>query len=148
MPPSNNSRAEADSWMAAVLATDIPTENVYDSCPQVVKKIKECLTTRPGMTKAAFCRVALMGANNNSLTRLMAGKKQSMQGTAVYPLAYAFFEKLRVMEGAPKSKARRKNEQDQGAEGFCTKSQNIGRPGACFYVSNVHLYQHAYRFWT
>ena len=60
------------------------------------------------------------GVNGNSLARFLASKKQDQQGNVVYKRAYAFFEKLRVMKGEKKSKARLKNEEAQGPAGFQT----------------------------
>jgi hypothetical protein len=122
-------KANAEEWMRQVLATpdaDISTSDndnviIYDSCPQLVKKIKDCLQNHDGMTKAAFCRIALNGTNSNSLTRFLAAKKQDQQASAVYKLAYAFFEKFRIMNGQGKSKQRLKNETEQGPEGFSTE---------------------------
>lgn len=125
---ASEKRAEAEEWMRRVVETSAPgADIIYDSCPQVVKKIKDCLYKNKGVTKASFCRIALEGTNNNSLARFLAGKKQDQQGCIVYKLAYCFFEKLRIMEGKPKSKERLKNEQEQGPDGFSTKSPT-GKP--------------------
>jgi hypothetical protein len=107
--------------MLQVMATPgASTEVVFDSCPEIVQKIKKCLNDTPGLTKAAFCRIALEGSNSNALGKFLAAKKQHQQGNAVYRRAYAFFEKLRVMNGEQKTKARLKNEVEQGVEGFET----------------------------
>lgn len=93
----------------------VPSNIVYDSCPQLVKKIKDFLA-RPGMTKKAFC-TALDNLNNNSLGKFLAGKGQDQCGNVTYRAGYVFFEKLRILEGKPKSAARRKNETEH-PEGF------------------------------
>ena len=118
---SGVSRVETEQYMQSILDTTAETSHVYDSCPQVVKKIKTFLEEHPGISKAAFCRFALEGANNNSLARFLAAKKQDQQGNIVYKRAYAFFEKLRIKNNEPKSKARLKNEMEQGADGFDTE---------------------------
>ena len=122
------SRADAEAWLHKVMAGTNATTVVYDSCPEVVKKIKQCLQDHPGLTRAAFCKVALLGSNNNALARFLAAKGQDQSGNQVYPRAYAFFEKLRLQEGKAKSKIRIKNEAEQGATGFSTKPSNAGRP--------------------
>ena len=65
-------RAEAEEWMQDVIATEANTDKVYDSCPEVVKKIKDCLKDTPGLTKASFCKIALRGCNNNALSKFLA----------------------------------------------------------------------------
>jgi len=126
------SRAEADAWLLETMAvTLLQTGVVFGSCPQVVQKIKQCLTDHPGLTKASFCKVALEGVNHNSLARFLAGKKQDQQGNVVYKRAYAFFEKLRIKNGEAKSKARLKNESEQGPGGFDTAPY---RPCNTYYI--------------
>ncbi|CAB9504206.1 expressed unknown protein [Seminavis robusta] len=128
-------RAEADAWLTEVLATTGANEEVvYDSCPELVKKIKKLFQDKPGVTKAAFCRIALSGANNNALAKFLAAKHQDQQGNAVYRKAYAFFEKLRIKNGEAKTKARLKHEQEKGPEGFSIKPLNMGRPPMVFYA--------------
>jgi hypothetical protein len=65
---------------------------------------------RDGVTKRNFCENALGGVNGNSLSRFLAGKKQDQCGNICYPAAYVFFEKLRILEGKPKTKKRLQNE--------------------------------------
>lgn len=86
----------------------VPENIVYDTCPQVVAKIKEFLQ-RDGMTKANLL-AALGDLNSNSLNRFLSGKKQDQCGNITYKAAYVFFEKLRILEGKKKSAARIKNE--------------------------------------
>jgi hypothetical protein len=115
------SRAGAEAWMLEVVATPgANTEVVYDSCPELIQKIKTCLNDTPGLTKAAFCKIALEGSNSNALVRFLAAKKQDQQGNAVYRKAYAFFEKLRIKNGETKSKSRLRNEVEKGLDGFET----------------------------
>lgn len=99
----------ADELIMAILATEVPTGlPVYDSCPQLVKKIKDFLA-RDGMTKSKFCQ-ALGGLNSNSLNSFLSAKKQDGAGNRTYPAAFIFFEKLRIYEGKAKSKQRLQNE--------------------------------------
>lgn len=115
---------ENEELINRILAVEgVPNTPVYDSCPQLVKKIKEFLA-RPGMTKAAFLK-ALDNLNSNSLTRFLAGKGQDQCGNATYRLGYVFFEKLRILEGKPKSAARKKNELEQPT-GFSLEKARAG----------------------
>ena len=87
-------------------------DGVYDTCPQLVTKIKNFLQ-RDGMTKALLLTNAFGNINPNALSRFLAGKKQDQCGNQVYPAAYVFFEQLRILEGQKKSKARLKNEAEE-----------------------------------
>ncbi len=88
----------------------VPEGIVYDTCPQVVAKIKEFLQ-RDGMTKASVLQ-ALGDINNGSMNKFLSGKKQDQCGNVTYRTAYVFFEKLRILEGKKKSAARIKNESE------------------------------------
>lgn len=108
---------EAQQLIKRILAVEGVSSNspVYDSCPQLVKKIKD-FVERPGITKAAFCS-ALDNLNNNLLGRFLGGKGQDQCGNITYARAYVFFEKLRILEGKPKSASRKKNEAEK-PQGF------------------------------
>lgn len=84
---------------------------VYDTCPQLVKKIKDFLA-QPGLSKKNFLQFALLGVNSNSLNTFLAGKGQDQAGNITYRRAYVFFEKLRILEDEPKSSARIMNEME------------------------------------
>lgn len=127
------SRAEAEAWVRLVMATDAETDVVYDSCTVLKQNIKKCLEDHPGLTKATFCKVALQGCNNNALARFLKSHGQDQQGNQVYPRAYTFFEKLRVMNGEKKTKTRLKNEKERQPSGFSTRSTKIGRPPTEYY---------------
>jgi hypothetical protein len=100
---------EAHQLIQRIQAVEgVPSNLVYDSCPVLVKKIKEFLT-RPGVTKKSFLD-ALDNLNSNSLNRFLAGKGQDQCGNVTYVRAYVFFEQWRILEGKPKSAARRKSE--------------------------------------
>jgi hypothetical protein len=58
----------------------------------------------------AMLLLALGGINQNSLARFMGGKGQDQCGNVTYGRAYAFLERLRLLEGSSKSKARLRNE--------------------------------------
>ena len=117
--------SEARQLIQRILDVEgVPAHIVYDSCPQLVKKIKEFLA-RPGMTKKVFCG-ALDNLNNNSLGKFLAGKGQDQCGNVTYRAGYVFFEKLRILEGKPKSAARRKNETEH-PEGFSLVKARAGK---------------------
>jgi hypothetical protein len=67
-----------------------------------------------GVTKVDLCSI-LGGVNSNSLNRFLAGKNQDQAENITYRRAYAFLEKKRILEGAPKSKPRLKNEMEHAA---------------------------------
>ena len=122
--PSSESRAQGDQWLEEVMATPVGLDAnhaVFDTCPQVVRKIQQCFQEHPGVTKASFCRIALQGCNNNALAKFLAAPHAEQQGNAVYRRAYVFLEKLRIHQGHPKSAERLQNERDQGPQGFSTK---------------------------
>ena len=96
---------------------------VYDTCPQVVAKTKLFLQ-REGMTKALLL-TALGDINSNSMNRFLSGKKQDQCGNVSYKEAYIFFEKLRVLEGKNKTKARLKNESEH-PNGFSLVKKRSG----------------------
>ena len=87
---------------------DVNESVVYDTCPEVADGIKSFLL-RDGVNKAMLCS-ALGNINNNSMARFLSGKKQDQCGNVTYRAAYIFLEKLRILEGRPKSKARLRNE--------------------------------------
>lgn len=79
---------------------ELANTKVYDSCPELVKKIKEFLN-RDGVMKKNFCS-ALDGLNSNSLNRFLAAKKQDGTGNCAYQAPYVFLEKLRLLEKKPR----------------------------------------------
>ncbi|KAL7539286.1 hypothetical protein ACHAXR_012569 [Thalassiosira sp. AJA248-18] len=83
---------------------------VYDTCPQLVTKIKAFLQ-RDGMTKSLLLS-ALGDINSNSLNTFLSGKNQDQCGNVTYREAYVFFEKLRILEGKSRSAARLRNERE------------------------------------
>ena len=86
-------------------------DGVYDTCTQLVTKIKDFLR-RDGMTKAMMLE-ALGNINSGSMNTFLAGKGQDQCANVTYRESYVFFEKLRILEGQPKSTARLKNEIQQ-----------------------------------
>ncbi|RUP45008.1 hypothetical protein BC936DRAFT_148735 [Jimgerdemannia flammicorona] len=99
-------RAKGEAWLEEVYYFPLPQENfdqngnikIYDSCDVVRNKINNLLRDRAvdGVTAAAFCRV--LG---------VAGAESSL-----YHFAYAFFERLRVMENRPKTATRLEGEKE------------------------------------
>ena len=105
-------KAEALAFIDRINAVEVPNDHmVFDSCPQLVTKIKAFLQ-RDGMTKAMLLQ-AFGNINNNSLGRFLSGKGQDQCGTVTYKAAYIFFERLRLVEGKKKSAARLKNESER-----------------------------------
>jgi len=88
----------------------VPDWIVYDSCPELVQKIKAFLDL-DGITKSNLL-LALGGLNSNSLNTFLAGKHQDQAGNVTYRRAYVFFEKLRILSGHPKSSERLSNEME------------------------------------
>ena len=106
---STELKEEAEELIQRIKATYIGDYYVvYDSCPEIVTKIKTFLEI-PGMTKAMLCS-ALGNINNNSLGQFLSGKKQDQCGNITYRAAFVFFEKLRILEGKSKSMKRLTNE--------------------------------------
>jgi hypothetical protein len=87
---------------------------VFDSCPELVKKIKAFLL-QDGVTKCGFCDA--LGFQGTQLNKFLAAKKQDAAGTTVYRNAYKFFEQKRILDNAKKSTQRVKNEQEH-SNGF------------------------------
>jgi hypothetical protein len=123
---SKKSKDQATELITCINAVEGVTEDdpVYDSCPVVVAKIKEFLQ-RDGITKAILLK-ALGGINSNSLNRFLQGKGEDQRGNVAYKRAYVFFEKMRILEGKPKSSKRLRSEAEN-PRGFSTASK-LGRP--------------------
>ena len=104
---------------------------VYDSCAELREKIRSFLA-REGVTKKNFCG-ALGNINNNSLNRFLKGQGQDQKGNCAYVHSYVFFEKMRLLEGRPKSASRLRNEECLGSTGFdVTKSKGGSPPSYVF----------------
>ena len=105
---------------------------VYDSCAELREKIRGFLA-RKGVTKKNFCG-ALGNMNNNSLNRFLKGQGQDQKGNCAYVNSYVFFEKMRLLEGRPKSASRLRNEECLGPTGFdVTKSKGGSPPSYIFF---------------
>jgi len=120
---SKISKAEAIAFLDRINAVEDVTDDdaVFDSCPQIVVKIKAFLQ-RDGMTKTHLLR-ALGNLNSNSMNRFLMGKGQDQCSNVTYKAAYVFFEKLRILEGREKSSARLKNEAEHPNGFSLTKSR-------------------------
>ena len=102
-------KREAEELLSRIDAIeDLNTTIVYDTCPEVAAGIKKFLK-RDGVTKAMLLR-ALGNINHNSMGQFLGGKGQDRCGNVTYRAGYAFLEKLRILEGRLKSKARLRNE--------------------------------------
>ncbi|TVY84794.1 hypothetical protein LSUE1_G001029 [Lachnellula suecica] len=105
----------------------------YDTCDEVRKKIRAYLAT-PSVTQAGFLReiAKTYGDDRKIQSKVLndfLGKKGPMAGntSSVFYSSYVFFEKLRIRDGKPKSKARLEMEgiyQKEG--GVDTKRRNDG----------------------
>ena len=124
-PAAKRTKADTVALMARINATQgAHTSIVYDSCPELVKKMKDFLD-EPGVTKSDLC-TALGGINSNSLRTFLMGKKQDQCGNVTYLRAYAFFEKKRIMEGKKKTARRVKNEAEKPT-GFSLEKERAGK---------------------
>jgi len=124
-PAPKRTKADTVALMARINATQgAHTSIVYDSCPELVKKMKDFLD-EPGVTKSDLC-AALGGINSNSLRTFLMGKKQDQCGNVTYLRAYAFFEKKRIMEGKKKTARRVKNEAEKPT-GFSLEKERAGK---------------------
>jgi hypothetical protein len=75
----------------------------------------------PGVSKANFCSEALRGVNRKSLDKLLASQSQTeCNSLVVYGRAYVFFEKKRLLEQAPKTAERCRNEMNY-PQGFAVR---------------------------
>ena len=124
-PAAKRTKADTVALMARINATQgAHTSIVYDSCPDLVKKMKDFLD-EPGVTKSDLC-TALGAINSNSLRTFLMGKKQDQCGNVTYLRAYAFFEKKRIMEGKKKTARRVKNEAEK-PHGFSLEKERAGK---------------------
>ncbi|KAL7548284.1 hypothetical protein ACHAWF_011573 [Thalassiosira exigua] len=122
--PSKSAKAQIEDLITKIKAVEGVSEDVvYDTCPQLVAKIKDFIK-RDGATKAALLK-AFGDINNNSMGRFLSGKGQDQCGNVTYKAAWTFFEKLRILEGAKKSKARCKNEAEN-PNGFSLRKSRAG----------------------
>jgi len=115
----------------------VPEDEVYDSCPELRTKIKAFLE-REGMTKTNLC-VAWGNINHNSLNRFLSAVDQNQSGNATYKAGYIFFEKLRILEGKPKSSERLWNEK-QIPSGFDFSKPKGGRPESYLFARDLMGY--------
>eukprot|EP01116_Phalansterium_solitarium_P008822 TRINITY_DN22788_c0_g1_i1.p1 TRINITY_DN22788_c0_g1~~TRINITY_DN22788_c0_g1_i1.p1 ORF type:complete len:264 (-),score=81.55 TRINITY_DN22788_c0_g1_i1:245-1036(-) len=102
---------KADELAAALGAVDYSDTRVFDDCNEIRRKIKHFLQTEAIMTQSAFLKL-LGGINGNSYSSFMrlGPLPQSGASNVLYPAAYHFFEKRRILENKPKSATRLENE--------------------------------------
>jgi len=109
----SQAKLDAVALMNRIASFDAPglcNTMVYDSCPDLVRKLKSFLD-KDGVTKTDLCRYGLGGIQMAQLNRFLAAKKQDAAGTGTYTAAWVFFEKYRLLQGnQPKSKQRLQNE--------------------------------------
>ena len=82
---------------------------------------------RDGVTKVSFCRSALGGINGNSLNTFLSNKGNHGCANVTYRRAYLFFERLRLHEETPKTKARLDNECEYYPVGFSITPPRVHR---------------------
>jgi hypothetical protein len=98
-------KREAEELISRIDAVEgVNTTVTHDTCPEVAAGIKKFLQ-RDGVTKAMLLG-ALGNINHNSMGQFVSGKEQDQCGNVTYRSGYAFLEKLRILEGRLKSKAR------------------------------------------
>ena len=88
-------KTEAIELMQRIMAVTGTNQAVYDSGPEVVKKIKAFLEVE-GVTKSDFCNIALGGLQAVQLNKFLLAKHQDGAGMSAYQRAWSFFEKKRV----------------------------------------------------
>jgi hypothetical protein len=126
---NSNKKAKLDAFALVSLITsdtspEVNSKVIYDSCPELVKKIKSFLQSEPGMNKSLLCQALELQANQ--LNRFLACKQQDAAGTLTYQKAWTFFEKLRIIRNLPKSNNRQLNELNY-PRGFDLVKQNDRR---------------------
>lgn len=96
-------------YISSVLKVQVEGGNgyIYDSCPELVAKIEHFLQ-KDGVTRVMF--LAAIDVHGNSLRAFLKGKDQEQSSNLCYPQSYAFFEKMRIHDGAPKTLRRLQNE--------------------------------------
>ena len=103
------SKTEVEALLERVNRQPEPQPDVYDDCDDVRKKSLEFLA-KYGVPTASFLR-AIGNVNSNSWRTFLAAKGPAQgAGNVSYPKAYAFLEKLRVMNGEKKTAKRLKME--------------------------------------
>lgn len=115
---------------------DTTSVQVYDSCDEVRRKIREYLAL-PSVTQAGFLReigrsYPIEGGKKiqSKVLNDFLGKRGKYIGntTAVYYGSYVFFEKLRIRDGQEKSKHRTEMEREWTDEGgIDTKHRDNGK---------------------
>ena len=107
---------EAQSLLDKLKSVEYTQGPIYDTCEEVRKKLLTLVGSKV-FTQVKLCQ--LLGTNANSLRNFIKVKgKWEGRGNQVYGKAYHFFERLRLADNVPKSKARVKNEGIIGQLGF------------------------------
>jgi len=89
---------------------EVSEDAVFDSCPELVRKIRDFMSAEDGSTQKALCDA--LGIQAAQLGKFLLAKNQDAAGTVAYRRAWKFFEQKRLMDGTPKSQKRLKNEQE------------------------------------
>jgi len=107
----SSDKAAAQSLLKRISSIEVDTNcPIYEDCQTVRKQIEKFLQT-PGLSKTAFINALGSGLQLISLNRFRSlGGPFCGSNQKIYRLAYIFFEKKRILDGAPKSKSRQKYE--------------------------------------
>jgi hypothetical protein len=115
-------RADVAQLFASIADVSIDDDGpVFDDCDAVRKKALELIAST-GASAAAFARAIGVSAAVWNKFVVKSGATAGA-GSIAYPRAYWFLERKRVMDGAPKSKARLANEKEH-ASGFALVNQS------------------------
>ena len=129
-------KREAEELISRIVAIEgVNMTVVHDTCPEVAAGIKKFLQ-RDGVTKAMLLG-ALGNINHNSMGQFLSGKEQDRCGNMTYRSGYAFLEKLRILEGRLKSKARLRNKTENPDRVRASSLYFMCHPSTYFPIPNV-----------
>mmetsp|Transcript_16667 Transcript_16667/g.19292 ORF Transcript_16667/g.19292 Transcript_16667/m.19292 type:complete len:285 (+) Transcript_16667:137-991(+) len=111
----------------------IDESKVFDSCPEIVSKIKTFLATYVMISRSEL--IKCLGVHGNEFNSFLQGKGQDKCDNTTYRKTYLFFERLRIYLGRPKTATRLQNER-QYPSGFPLKQLTVPKQ------QKVHAYFH------
>ena len=115
-PPTKKSKNDMDNQLAAINAVVVGETPVYANCDEMRQMINKYLISS-GVNQTRWLKSIGVGANSLGAFRKMKGKGAGASNM-VYPIAWRFFEKKRILENKPKSSKRLEQEARWGPEGF------------------------------
>lgn len=116
VPSTKKSKTDMDNQLAAIAAVSLGETPVYANCDEVRQMINKYLISS-GVNQTRWLKCISAGANSLIAFRKMKGKGAGASNM-IYPLAWRFFEKKRILEKKPKSSKRLEQEARWGPEGF------------------------------